>query len=78
MYLLRDVEENVSMVALKHRFNKVVIPFKKERELVGEMIDDFAIKTPSFGTEVKTLSGGNQQKSADRKVAFDGPGYSYL
>lgn len=62
LVLLRDVEENVSMVALKHRFNKVVIPFKKERELVGEMIDDFAIKTPSFGTEVKTLSGGNQQK----------------
>lgn len=62
LVLLRDVEENVSMVALKHKFDKRVIPFKKERALVQEMIDDFAIKTPSFDTEVKTLSGGNQQK----------------
>ena len=62
LVLLRDVEENVSMVALKHKFDKKVIPLKKERALVQEMIDDFAIKTPSFETEVKTLSGGNQQK----------------
>ena len=62
LVLLRDVEENVSMVALKHKFDKKVIPLKRERALVQEMIDDFAIKTPSFETEVKTLSGGNQQK----------------
>lgn len=62
LVLLRDIEENISMVALKHRFQKMIIPLKKERSMVGEMMKNFSIKAPSVTTETKTLSGGNQQK----------------
>lgn len=62
LVLLRDVKENISMVALAHLFARKVIPLRKEKALVGKMIKRFAIKAPNASTVVETLSGGNQQK----------------
>ena len=62
LVLLRDIEENISLVALKHTFNRKVIPRREEKQLVHEMMENFAIKAPSTSTQTRTLSGGNQQK----------------
>lgn len=62
LVLLRDIKENISMVALKHLFRKKTIPLKKEAVMVNDMVKRFAIKAPSPATITKTLSGGNQQK----------------
>ncbi len=62
LVLLRDIEENIGLVALKHKFKRKVIPLREERKLVSRMMKDFAIKAPSPLTQARTLSGGNQQK----------------
>ena len=62
LVLMRNIQENISVVALKHRFKKMVIPQKKEKALVSDMMKNFAIKAPSSLVETRTLSGGNQQK----------------
>lgn len=62
LVLLRDIKENISMVALKHVFRKKIIPLAEEKKIVGDMIKRFAIKAPSDATITRTLSGGNQQK----------------
>lgn len=62
LVLLRDIEENISLTALTHVFQKKVIPMKKEKEMVKQMMNKFAIKAPYASTQTKTLSGGNQQK----------------
>ena len=62
LVLMRNIQENISVVALKHRFKKMVIPQKKEKALVSDMMKNFAIKAPSSQVETRTLSGGNQQK----------------
>ena len=62
LVLLRDIKENISMVALKHLFQKKVIPLKEEKNIVEEMMKKLAVKAPSSATITRTLSGGNQQK----------------
>lgn len=62
LVLLRDIKENIAMAALKHVFRKKVIPLAEEKNIVHNMIRKFAIKAPSPAVEVRTLSGGNQQK----------------
>ena len=73
LVLLRDIEENISLTALKHKFNKMIIPLKKEKQLVHQMMEDFSIKAPSEATETRTLSGGNQQKVVLAKWMAVGP-----
>lgn len=62
LVLLRDIKENISIVALKHLFRKKVIPLSEEKKIVSDMMKRFAIKAPSSATITRTLSGGNQQK----------------
>ena len=62
LVLLRDIKENIAMAALKHVFKKKVIPLSKEKRIVHDMMQRFAIKAPSAAVETRTLSGGNQQK----------------
>lgn len=62
LILLRDIEENISLTALKHTFDKKIIPYKQEKAMVKKMMKDFSIKAPSESVETRTLSGGNQQK----------------
>jgi rhamnose transport system ATP-binding protein len=38
--------------------------FRREREIAGEYVRRFGIKTPALFSRVSTLSGGNQQKVA--------------
>ncbi|MCI9383749.1 MAG: sugar ABC transporter ATP-binding protein, partial [Lachnospiraceae bacterium] len=52
----------IAMAALKHVFKKKVIPLSKEKRIVHDMMQRFAIKAPSAAVETRTLSGGNQQK----------------
>lgn len=62
LVLLRDIKENIAIAALKHVFRKKVIPLVEEKKIVHNMMQRFAIKAPSSAVEVRTLSGGNQQK----------------
>ena len=62
LVLLRDIKENMSLVALKHLFKRKVIPLNQEKKLVKEMTETFAIKAPSSASLAMNLSGGNQQK----------------
>ncbi len=62
LVLQRSVRENSSLVALRHLFGLMVIPLKKETDAVRKMTERLSVKTPSLNTEVRTLSGGNQQK----------------
>lgn len=40
-----------------------MVDIRTERKVCGEYIDSLRIKTPSFRTRIKSLSGGNQQKA---------------
>jgi ribose transport system ATP-binding protein len=63
LMLEQDVTFNVSMASLGA--NKTPLGFLKEgqiRKLADRFISSLRIKTPSNRTNVKTLSGGNQQK----------------
>jgi len=62
LILKQSVEENIGIVSYKHVFNKLIINWKKVRELVKRMIETLEIKTPSPSAVIGTLSGGNQQK----------------
>ncbi len=42
--------------------NKLLLDRKEAGEFTGEVIKDFAVKTPSQESKVRTLSGGNVQK----------------
>ncbi len=52
-----------------------------KRKLVTDMcnlfVERLSIKTPSLDQLIMNLSGGNQQKSAARKMAVEQPGHSH-
>ncbi len=73
LILQRDIEENISLVALRYSFGRQVIPMKKEKSLVLDMMRQFSIKAPSEATGTWTLSGGNQQKVVLAKWMSLGP-----
>jgi L-arabinose transport system ATP-binding protein len=62
LFLIRSVRENVSLAVLSALTKAGFINFRKERELVGDAVKEFNIKTPSQEQRVLNLSGGNQQK----------------
>lgn len=57
-----SVRENLSLPNLKIISTNGLISAKKEHEFVQDMINKFRVKTSSQEQEVKSLSGGNQQK----------------
>lgn len=60
--LLGNVNDNISMIALKSLCRGGFILKRQERKVVEEQIEALRIKTPSAGQIVSFLSGGNQQK----------------
>ncbi|HEY2411761.1 MAG TPA: sugar ABC transporter ATP-binding protein [Pirellulaceae bacterium] len=58
------VAANVSLAILRQLSNYCRLHFRRERRLAEEMIQRLFVKTPSPGTPVGHLSGGNQQKVA--------------
>ncbi|MFT3853190.1 MAG: ABC transporter ATP-binding protein [Ilumatobacteraceae bacterium] len=64
--LVKDftVFENVALTGYYHPpfSHGPVMDWSKTEEIATELVDEFDIRTPSIGTAVGTLSGGNQQK----------------
>lgn len=62
LVLLESVKNNITLTIL-HLLSKLgFIKEKEEREVVSSIIDRLAIRISDIHQEVKTLSGGNQQK----------------
>lgn len=58
-----DVSENIAIANLDTLSNHVgVLSAKRERDMANRAVKELKIKTPSIKSEVKNLSGGNQQK----------------
>jgi inositol transport system ATP-binding protein len=75
LVLSMSVEDNVIIASLK-RLSKAAgfIDRKTAREECTGFIDKLKIKTPSLGTWVRNLSGGNQQKVILAKWLMQSPG----
>jgi rhamnose transport system ATP-binding protein len=58
------VSANITLASLKKLKRFAGFDFQREKEIAGEYVQRFAIKTPSVLSQVSTLSGGNQQKVA--------------
>lgn len=57
-----SIRENISLPNMKTVSNKGVISARREGKLVRELIERLHVKTTGSEQEVKSLSGGNQQK----------------
>lgn len=57
-----SVFENIVMPSYPKMTRKGIIQFKKVKEAAGKYIQSMRIKTPAANTQIKNLSGGNQQK----------------
>ena len=58
----RSVKDNMTLSSLKNFSQQRIIDDTKEKNIVENLIQQFRIKTHSKETEIKYLSGGNQQK----------------
>jgi ribose transport system ATP-binding protein len=57
-----NIRENTVITSLESVKQAGIISFKREKQMVGENIERFHVKTPSQETLISNLSGGNQQK----------------
>lgn len=78
LLLDRSVEENVTLAALPRMSPMNVLNRHQSSQVVREYIERLRIKTPSAQTEVRTLSGGNQQKIVLAKWLAIGPRVLFL
>jgi len=62
LFLIMAVRENVTAASLGRITRWDFIQFGAERRLVGGLVDQLRIRTPSQEQQVQYLSGGNQQK----------------
>lgn len=62
LFMNLSVESNIAIASLNKISRWGFISRKRSRQLVDPLIKALKIKTPSPGTPVKNLSGGNQQK----------------
>jgi len=62
LVLSMSVAENVSLACLDNASRLGLLQSRRERELVGRLVERLAVKTPSLDQQVRNLSGGNQQK----------------
>ena len=58
------VSENITLAALGTMTRFGALDFRRERDVATEYTRRLGVKTPSIGTLVSALSGGNQQKVA--------------
>ena len=58
------VSTNITLASLRKLKRFANFDFQREKQIAGEYVQRFAIKTPSVFSQVSTLSGGNQQKVA--------------
>ena len=62
LFLILAVRENVTAACLGRLTRWDFIRFGAERELVGSLVEQLRVRTPSQEQQVQFLSGGNQQK----------------
>jgi len=62
LFLMLAVRENMTSAGLDRLSRLDFVRRRAERELVGSMIGQLRIRTPSAEQQVQFLSGGNQQK----------------
>lgn len=62
LFLDWAVAANVSIATLDREHARGLVRSRRERDLVGRMTGELAVKTPTLDAAVGTLSGGNQQK----------------
>ncbi len=72
LVLIRSVEENgaISSIVTESRFG--FVPYKKIKKRVGEIISSLSVKHPGVNSEIRFLSGGNQQKVVLTKLLSAG------
>ncbi|MFT3749590.1 MAG: sugar ABC transporter ATP-binding protein [Agriterribacter sp.] len=73
LVLSSSVKHNISLSALKKVAPGAFLDLKKEKQVAGEQVKKFNIKTPSVNQMVNYLSGGNQQKVVIAKVLLNDP-----
>jgi ABC-type sugar transport system ATPase subunit len=62
LLLQRTVRDNVSLAILRRISPLHIVRRGEERKIVNSLVERMRVRTPSIETEVRTLSGGNQQK----------------
>ena len=62
LLLQRTVRDNMSLAILDRLTRFRVVRRRDERRIVSALVDRMRVRAPSIETEIRTLSGGNQQK----------------
>ncbi|WP_257033225.1 MULTISPECIES: sugar ABC transporter ATP-binding protein [unclassified Streptomyces] len=62
LFLQRTIRDNTSLVSLRRLSRRRFVRRRQEKALVQEYADRLRVRAPSIEAEVRTLSGGNQQK----------------
>jgi L-arabinose transport system ATP-binding protein len=62
LFLHRTIRDNTSLVSLGRLRRWRFVKHRQERRLAQEFADRLRVRAPSIEAEVRTLSGGNQQK----------------
>ena len=73
LILEQDVKQNITIASLKQLVSNFVIDRNKEITVSEKYRKELTIKASSIDTEVKTLSGGNQQKVSLAKWLMSKP-----
>ncbi len=58
----RSIRENASIGILRKLQKLFILNLKNEREVVGKIFKQMHVKAPTIEAQIRTLSGGNQQK----------------
>lgn len=62
LLMQRTVRDNISLAILERISRFHIVNRSKERAIAQSLADRMRVRTPSIETEVRNLSGGNQQK----------------
>ncbi len=62
LVLVRPVAENAAYSAVESGAHLSIVPWQQIKNLVERVISDLNVRYPSLNSEVRYLSGGNQQK----------------
>lgn len=62
LILKQTVDFNITITILKQLIKGIKLDRRRNDEIVSSMVERLRVKTPSFETKIRNLSGGNQQK----------------
>jgi ABC-type sugar transport system ATPase subunit len=70
LFPIKSVANNITSAGLKFLKKPLGLDLIKEKQFAEEYVDKLHIQTPSLNTQIKSLSGGNQQKVMLAKSLF--------